>query len=728
MIKFPFYSQLESKDCGPACLKMIAQFHGAQYSIEYLRKLSQTSRSGSNLGGLANAAETIGLRSIGAKINLNQLIEIKLPVICHWNKNHFVVLYKIRKDIFFVADPALGKISCDKRDFKEAWATELEKNNNFSGIILSLEPTSQFFENAGYTEESDGNRKFLFHYYKVYKAFFWQLALGIVLGSFLQVILPFLMQSIVDVGIRNRDIPFIYLILTAQLFVFAGKSMVEYIRRWILMHLGTRINVTLLSDFLIKIMKLPIAFFDTRMTGDLLRRMNDHYKIERLLTVSSLDIVFSSFNLILLGIVLAYFNLKIFLIFFIGTAIHFCWIMLFMKRRAILDNRRFIEEAKDQSKMIELIHGMAEIKLHNAERYKRWEWEEIQARLFKLDIKELKLEQNQVIGAGFLNELKNILIIAVASILVIDGGITLGVLLAISFIIGQLNAPVSKMVSFLQELQDAKQAIERLNEIHGKENESGGKIRNFDKIASGDIKISQVSFINEGQQNMVLKNICMVIPYKKVTAIVGPSGCGKTTLLKLLLKFYDPSAGCIQMGDIDLKLLSPHAWRDYCGAVLQEGYLFNDTILGNIVMGSENIDFAKLATVVKTSNLESFISSLPFGYETKVGSEGFGLSTGQKQRILIARAIYKSPELMIFDEATSALDAHNERVISDNLSRFLENKTVIIAAHRLNTIINADQVVVLREGTIAETGTHETLYRKKGYYYDLIKNQIEFTG
>lgn len=727
MKKFPFYKQLESKDCGAVCLKMVAQFYGKKFPIEYLRKISRTSRAGSNLADIANAAEIIGFRSRGVKIGVNQLAEIRLPVLCHWNENHFVVLYKIKNSRFYLADPALGLMVYTVKEFRDSWSPH-SQIKDFSGIILSLEPSPQFFKTDERSTELNGNYTFLSHYYRIYKSFFIQLGLGILIGSILQIILPFLMQSIVDVGIRDRDIPFIYLILVAQLFVFAGRSLVEFIRRWILMHMGTKINITLLSDFLIKIMKLPISFFDTRMTGDLLRRMNDHYKIEKLLTVSSLDIVFSSINLILLGGILAFFNLKIFFVFLIGTVIHLLWISLFMKRRAALDSMRFLEEAKDQSKIIELINGMAEIKLHNAESYKRWEWEEIQARLFKLDIKELKLEQNQFIGAGFINELKNILIIGIASIQVIEGSITLGVLLAVSFIIGQLNAPVSQIIEFTHELQDASQAITRLNEIHSTKMESMGSTHGNVKPDRGAIKISNLSYAYESQQKMALKSINLTIPYKKVTAIVGSSGCGKTTLLKLLLKFYEPTEGFICMGNGDLKSIDPKDWRAYCGAVLQEGYLFNDTVLSNVVMSSQEIDYDKLSMALRIANLEDFVNSLPYGYETKVGNEGFGLSTGQKQRIFIARAIYKSPELLIFDEATSALDAQNERIISDNLSNYFQDKTVVIAAHRLNTVINADQVVVLKDGFIAEVGTHETLYKEKGEYYHLVKNQIEFSN
>ena len=726
MKKFPNYIQTESKDCGPTCIKIVAKYYGKNINIQQLRSLSETTREGSSLFGLSEAAEKNGFRTLGVKLSFDKLAEATFPCILYWNKIHFVVLYKIKKNEVYISDPAHGLLKYSQDEFIRFWIGKNATAQTEEGIALLLEPTPKFYDTDLDSEEKTLGFKFLSTYLLKYKAFIIQLIIGLVAASILQLIFPFLTQSIVDVGIKNHDLHFIYLILFAQIFLFIGRTSIEVIRGWILLHLSARINISLVSDFFIKLMNLPIAFFDTRMTGDILQRINDHRRIEQLLTTSSLNVIFSMVNLIVFGFVLAYYNISIFAIFLIGSILYFLWIAIFLKKRSDIDYKRFSQVSQEQSKVIELINGMQEIKLHNAEKQKRWGWEFLQARLFKISIDGLALEQYQSVGSGFINELKNILITVLSAKLVIDGEITLGMMLAISYIVGQLNSPISQLINFVRELQDAKISLDRLAEIHNKEDEEKLDAQNIQEIPKkSNISLSNVSFRYIGSDQMVLRNLDLEIPSNKVTAIVGVSGSGKTTLMKMLLKFYDPIEGNIKIGNFDLQNVSQKIWRNECGVVMQEGYIFNDTIANNIAVGQNYIDKKKLAHAIDVANIKDFIESLPLSYNTKIGAEGIGLSTGQKQRMLIARAVYKNPNFLFFDEATSALDANNEKTIIENLNVFFENKTVVIIAHRLSTVKNAHQIVVLAGGKIIEKGTHTTLVKQKGNYYHLVKNQLE---
>ncbi|MFV0572774.1 MAG: peptidase domain-containing ABC transporter [Xanthomarina gelatinilytica] len=726
MVKFPFYKQKDAKDCGPTCIKIIAKHYKKVISIEELRTISETTRSGSSLLSLSEAAEKLGFRSLGLKISLQKLNNITLPCLLHWNKNHFVVLYKIKKEVFYISDPGYGLLKYNKQDFLKHWIGNNATDQTEEGIALLLEPTPKFYNSDFDTEKSDFSFKFLSKYIFKYKLFLWQLVIGLIAASLLQLIFPFLTQSIVDVGIKNQDIHFIYLILFAQLALFLGRTAIEVIRSWILLHLSTRINISLVSDFFIKLMNLPIAFFDTRMTGDILQRINDHKRIERILTTLSLNVIFSMVNLIVFSFVLAYYNITLFLIFLVGSVLYFLWIAVFLKKRKDLDYKRFSQVSQEQSKVIELINGMQEIKLHNAEKQKRWGWEFLQARLFKVSIEGLALEQYQSVGSGFINELKNILITVLSAKLVIDGEITLGMMLAISYIVGQLNSPIAQLINFIREVQDAKISLDRLSEIHNKEDEEQHDVDKISDISiNSNLELTKVSFRYIGSDQFVLKNLDLTIPANKITAIVGTSGSGKTTLMKLLLKFYEPNEGQIKLGNYDLKNVSQKAWRSQSGVVMQEGYIFSDTISNNIAVGEDYVDKKKLAHAVDVANIKEYIETLPLSYNTKIGMEGVGLSTGQKQRLLIARAVYKNPNFLFFDEATSALDANNEKVIMEKLNTFFEDKTVVVIAHRLSTVRNANQIVVLEQGKIVEVGNHETLVKQKGDYYHLVKNQLE---
>lgn len=730
---FPTYIQLDQMDCGPTCLRMIAKHYGRSYSLDSLRSMSNITRQGVSISGISAAAEKIGFKTMAASVSLEQLDEeVPLPCIIHWNQEHFVVvppqdtIVSKANSKLLIADPAHGLVKIDRNTFLKSWIS----TSNQQGIVLMLEPTPLFYEQDNDTNTSRGFG-FLFKYLKPYKKFIGQLFLGMLLGSLLSLIFPFLTQSLVDYGVNRQNTGFIKLILISQLVLFAGTTAVEIIRNWIILHMNSRINISIISDFLIKLMKLPIRYFDTKMIGDITQRIGDHSRIEHFLTTGTLNTLFSFVSLLVFSIVLGIYSFNILFIFLAGSMFSVFWIVLFLKRRKELDYKRFQQLSNNQSSIYELITGMQEIKLNNCETPKRWEWERIQAKLFKLNIGSLALEQYQQTGNLFFTQLKNILISYMAAREVVSGNMSLGMMLSISYIIGQMNSPIEQLLSFFRSAQDAKISLERLAEIHNREDEesTGKQVANETGAHFSDdgaIVLENLSFQYAGSGNpYVLKDISLTIPKGKVTAIVGSSGSGKTTLLKLLLGFYEPSAGKITVDNTDLSTLSPKWWRNQCGVVMQEGFIFSDTIARNIAVTGDKIDQRKLLHAAKASNIEGFIRELPLGYTTKIGNSGNGISTGQKQRMLIARAIYKNPQYLFFDEATSALDANNEKVIMQNLNRFFEGKTVVIIAHRLSTVKNADQIVVLEHGGIAETGNHQTLAKKKGRYFELVKNQLE---
>ncbi len=730
-MNFPNYKQPDAKDCGPTCLRIVAKYYGHNFSIEELRFLSETTREGSSLLNISDTAEYIGFRTLGVKLSANTLKEAQLPCILHWNNEHYIVLYKIKKGRYYVSDPGHGLIQFEEKEFLELWIGNNATGIDKEGIALLIEPTPKLNEYKRLDKEKEQplDFSFLFKYVWRYKKFLVQLCIGLGAGSLLQLVVPFLTQSVVDVGIKNQDINFVYLILFAQVALFIGRSGIEIIRGWILLHLSTRINISLISDFFIKLMNLPIAFFDTKMTGDIMQRINDHQRIESILTTSSLNVLFSSINFIIFSFVLAYYSVYIFSIFLIGSVLYFLWVTLFLKKRKELDYKRFSQVSDEQSKVIELINGMQEIKLHNAEKQKRWQWEHVQARLFNISIKNLALEQYQSVGSNLINELKNIIITLISALLVIKGDITFGMMLAITYIVGQLNSPIQQFINFIRQVQDAKISLERLSEIHNKPDEDASneqKVTNIQPDAG--FRLSRVDFRYKGSSDLVLKNLSLEIPANKTTAIVGTSGSGKTTLMKMLLKFYDPVGGQVQIGNHDLEDVSSKVWRSHCGVVMQEGYIFNDTIAHNIAVGEDYVDQKRLDNAILLANIKSYINRLPLGLNTKIGMEGVGLSTGQKQRLLIARAIYKNPEFIFFDEATSALDANNEKVIMENLNTFMKGKTAVVIAHRLSTVKNADQIVVLEKGQIIEKGTHKELVDRRGNYFNLVKNQLELAS
>ena len=657
---------------------------------------------------------------------------VQLPCIAFWNQSHFVVVYKIKKDKIYVSDPAHGLLTFTKQEFLKGWSAAEE-----SGIILSLELTKDFnSENDTQISNSTKGLASMFAYLTSHKKKMIQIVASLIVASALQLAFPFLTQRIVDVGIHDNDIGYIYMIFFAQLMIFLGKTTVDFFRSYILLHVSTHINIRMLTDFFVKLMRLPLGYFDTKMVGDTLQRINDHKRIENFLTSGALNTIFSFINLFIFSVVLAIYNSSIFFIFITGSAVYILWILAFMKKRAALDYKMFHQVAANQEKNYELIIGMQEIKLHNAEQKKRWQWEMLQLKLFNIQIKTLSLRQLQTGGATILNELKNIIILFLAAKLVVEKEISLGVMLSISYIIGQLNSPILQLIEFMQSYQDTKLSLARINEIQQMKDEVQADSNNHVPIPTADIVLDNCCFkydANPFAKN-VLENISTTIPANKITAIVGSSGSGKTTLLKLLLKFYEPTSGTIKIGTSDFNNLPNNTWRNKCGVVMQEGFIFNDTIENNIAVGDESLTVSnnedgivkeRLMQAAKTANIYDFINSLPLNFKTKIGGNGMGISTGQKQRLLIARAIYKNPDILFFDEATSALDANNEKIITENLKTIFNNKTVVIIAHRLSTVINADNIIVLQEGKIIEEGKHDTLVKEKGFYYNLVSNQLE---
>lgn len=740
--EFPFYKQLDSMDCGPSCLRMVAKYYGKNYSLQELRSKSFISRSGVSMLGIGDAAESIGFRTRGYRLNWEQLRdEVPLPCIIHWNQRHFVVVYEIRKTKGFspfpiwgragdgvvikVADPASGLLTYSENEFLKCWYSTKSEGVQ-EGTALLLEPTPDFYQ-----KEDEVKRKlsfiYLLNYIRPYSKYILQLMLGMLTASIISLIFPFLTQSLVDTGIGNSNMAFVVMVLVAQLILSLSQTANGLLRSWISLHVTSRVSISLISDFLIKLMKLPISFFDTKLIGDIMQRIGDHTRIQSFLTDSLISIIFAVISLVMYTIIMATYNIGILGVFLLGSTLYIGWVVLFLKRRRELDYKRFQQSAANQSNIVQLVTGMQEIKLNGCEKQKRWEWERIQIKLFKVSLKSMMLNQNQQLGAALINQAKDIFISFLSARAVITGEMTLGMMMAVQYIIGQLNAPIQQFIGFIQAAQDARISLERLGEIHNRDDEEKPEDDRIKEIpVDKDLEIRNLLFQYEGPNSeKVLNNISLIILAKKITAIVGISGSGKTTLIKLLLGFYKPVKGDIMLGDTQLTRFSQAEWRKKCGVVMQEGFIFSDTIAGNIGLIDEIPNKEKIDRATETANIKEFIENLPLGYNTKIGNDGHGLSTGQKQRILIARAVYKEPDFIFFDEATNALDARNEKTIMENLGHFFKGKTVVVVAHRLSTVKNADQIIVLEKGEVIEKGTHKELVELKSAYYNLVKDQLE---
>lgn len=711
-------------DCGATCLRMVLKHYGQTVSIQRIRKLCQTNKHGVNLLGISEAAETLQLRTSGVKLKLEQLEEIELPSILHWNQSHFVVLYRISRGKYYIADPATSLVTMDQKEFSKNWFAHKELHQ---GLSLILSPMPDFYDLDKEEKEKSLEWGKIISYFAKYRGLFIQLFFGMLLGTVLQLLTPFLTQSVVDIGINSKNLNFINLILIAQLMLFVGETSVTFIRSWIMLHISTRVNISIVTDLWIKLMRLPMSFFDIKTHGDIVERMRDQQRIENFLTGSTLDTLFSLFNMLIFGIMLVIYNKFIFLIFIASTFLYTVWMLLFMKYRKKLDHQNFKIASENETYTVEMIQSIKDIKLNNSQKQKRWIWESIQARLFKIKVKGLALSQYQSIGAMAINQSKSILITFICARSVIQGDITLGGMMAIQYIVGMVSSPVSYLLTFMQSYQDARISLDRLNEIYEADEEESADRDYVNELPNDKtIEMRNLTFRYYGAGNEpVFKNLNLTFPQNKTTAIVGASGSGKTTILKLLMRFYEQEEGEILVGGKRIETISQHIWRESCGLVMQDNHIFADTIERNIAVGDEFPDSDRVQNSIKIANLQEFVNEQPFGINTKIGTAGRGVSQGQKQRLLIARSVYKNPNYIFLDEATNSLDANNERKIIDNLNAFFQEKTVIIVAHRLSTVTHADNIIVLDKGVIVEQGTHIELTAQRGQYYSLVKNQLE---
>ncbi len=714
--------------CGVACLAMICRHYNKAYGIEELSKLCGVSTDGVSLLAISTVAENIGLQSVIGKISIDQIADMPKPCILHWNQNHFVVLYKVKKGkVFYIADPGKGMTTYNTEEFKSHWI-EMSSDKEEKGIAMFLEPTPMFYEQeSNDAKERERSFGFLLGYINQYRKYFLQILLGLFVGSLLQLALPFLTQNIVDIGIKNKDIGFIWLILLGQLVITISRTSVDFIRRWLLLHISMRINISLVSDFFIKLLQLPMSFFDTKLMGDLMQRIGDHSRVNSFLTQQTLSVAFSMISFAVFSCVLLVYNRLIFFIFLLGSLLYGGWMTLFLRRRKVIDYELFEQQAINNNKTYQFLTSMQEIKLQDCEQRRRWEWEDVQADLFKVQMKSLKLQQTQEAGSIFINELKNIIITVVSATAVINGSLTLGMMLAVQYIIGQLNSPIEQLMHFIYSIQDVKISLERINEIHTKDNEEdAGRTRMGFGDESHDIVLSHIDFKYDPHAlSKTIEDVSIQIPEGKITAIVGASGSGKTTLIKLMLGYYPVMNGEITIAEHNIAEYNLKWWRRQCGVVMQDGVIFSESIARNIAVDDDEIDQERLEMAAEIANVKDFVTALPLKFNTNIGRDGMGLSQGQKQRILIARAVYKNPKFIFLDEATNSLDASNERAIVENLDKFYKGKTVVIVAHRLSTVKNANQIIVLDKGKVVETGNHDTLTSKRGAYYNLVKNQLE---
>ncbi|MCM1142520.1 MAG: peptidase domain-containing ABC transporter [Muribaculum sp.] len=725
--KFKWVKQHDSMQCGVACLAMICRYYDRNYSLEYLDEFCHANVSGVSMLGISQAASSVGLETIATASSIDELQDIKFPCILHWNQNHFVVLYKVSQNgkVFKIADPGKGLITYSRKEFENHWISSMTDGEP-SGTVMQLTPTKLFYDDTFQKPDEKRSFRFLFGYLKQYRKYFAQIILGLALGCVLQLIMPFLTQAIVDVGIKHKDIGFIWLILLGELMIVVGRTATGFIRRWLLLHISMRINISLVSDFFIKLLKLPMSFFDTKLMGDLLQRIGDHTRVQNFLTGQVLNIVFTFLSFIIFGIVLFIYNPFVFCVFAVGSICYGLWITAFLRRRKVIDYELFEQQAKNQNKTYQFITSMQEIKLQDCEQRRRWEWEDTQADLFSVQMKSLKLQQTQEAGSIFINEVKNIVITVLAATAVINGQMTLGAMLAVQYIIGQLNSPVEQFMSFIYSLQDVKISLERINEIHEGKNEETKENQSSEFKSNKSISIENVDFKYDAH---ALKNtigdVSFNIPEGKVTAIVGASGSGKTTLIKLMLGYYPVMSGSISIAGRNINEYNLKWWRRHCGVVMQDGVIFSESIARNIAVDDSDIDIEQLEKAARIANIHDYVMGLPLKYNTQIGRDGVGLSQVQKQRILIARAVYKNPDFIFLDEATNALDAKNERAIVENLDEFYKGRTVVVVAHRLSTVKNADQIIVIDGGRVVESGPHALLIEKKGTYYNLVKNQLE---
>ena len=721
-MKFPFIKQTDSKLCGLACIASICKYYGETYSINFLSRLCDIHPEGISLLSLSKAANHLGLDTLCVSIPYSKLMFAELPCILHWNQNHYVVLYKIdkKKELFYICDPAKGKYKIDKVKLIEHW---MSASDNAPAMLL--EPSNDFGKIVNEERSKRSSFTIIINYLRTYRKYIAQLASGLLFTSCLQFVFPFLTQIIVDYGIPNKNLNLLWLVLVGWIVIVLAKTLTEIIRKWLLLHITMRVNVSLISDFIVKLMSLPMNYFESRTIGDLTQRVSDHNRVQSFLTSQLLGSFFSLVSFLVFSSILFIYNKIIFLIFILGSTLYAVWAFLFLNKRKLIDYEIFEVESLNQSKTYQILASIQEIKLQNCKVRRRWEWEDIQSDLFYIQQKALRLQQIEESGAIMITEIKNIFITIISASLVISNNLTVGEMMAILFIIGQLNSPLSQMIGLIYSFQDMKISLERINEIHFRENESNGH-GTLTHMENSSIIFNNVSFkYDKYFPAYTLEDISLELETGKVTAIVGMSGSGKTTIVKMILGYYKTDTGEILVSNNPIDNYEIDWFRTQFGVVMQDGFIFTESIARNIAIDDSEIDWNRLEYAVSIANIKEYIDNLPLGYNTIIGKEGTGLSQGQKQRILIARAVYKDPKFLILDEATNSLDATNERIIVENLSQFCKGKSVLIIAHRLSTVKNADKIVVLDRGRIVEVGNHSSLISKKGFYFNLVKNQLD---
>lgn len=722
--RFPVEYQMDSHDCGPAALKIIAKHFGKYYSLQYLRDRCGITKEGVSLHDISVGAEYIGLRTLAVKCDVNEVVNsVPFPAIIFWNNNHFVVVYHADKKHIYVSDPARGRVKYSHETFKQGWYQRGENQ----GVLLAVEPTVDFKETKAEKEQKRNSFLSILKYFTPYSHSFALIFVIMFIVTALQGVLPFISKAVIDVGIKTSDVNFINMILIGNISILLSVMVFNVLRDWILLHITARVNIALISDYLIKLMNLPVTFFGNKLMGDILQRAQDHERIRSFIMNNSLSLIFSMLTFVVFAIILLIYNVVIFLIFLAGSALYVGWVLLFLNVRKKLDWEYFELLSRNQSYWVETVSAIQDVKINNYEKQRRWKWKEIQARLYHVNKRVLAITNMQNLGAQFIESIKNMGIVFFCAVAVINGDITFGVMISTQFIIGMLNGPLSQFISFVMGAQYAKISFLRINEIRQLEDEEELLPVGNTCILPNEksITLSNVHFQYSANSPFVLKGIYLHIPENKVTAIVGGSGCGKSTLLKLLVRLYKPSFGDIKMDTMNVDAINLHQWRNLCGVVMQDGKVFSDTIINNIVLDADRIDYDRLHEVCKIAQLEEEINAMPNGFDTTVGETGRGLSGGQKQRLLIARALYRNPKMLFLDEATNALDTINERKIVDALNNAFEHRTVVVIAHRLSTIQNADQIVVLDKGYIVEVGTHKTLMENKKRYYELVSSQTQ---
>ena len=726
-MKFHSIIQKDSLQCGIACLQMICKYYGKEYSYSYVSKICIATTEGVSMLALEEAAVILNLKPITGRLTVGELYYVSNPCILHWNQNHFVVLYKVKKGKkFYIADPGKGLVSYNIDDFKQHWIGTGQGEEG-KGIAMFLEPDPQFYkQKKGLEKDDERSFGFLFGYIDQYRKYFLQILLGLFVGSLLQLALPFLTQNIVDIGIKNQDIGFIWLILLGQLVITISRTSVDFIRRWLLLHISMRINISLVSDFFIKLLQLPMSFFDTKLMGDLMQRIGDHSRVNSFLTQQTLSVAFSMISFAVFSCVLLVYNRLIFFIFLLGSLLYGGWMTLFLRRRKVIDYELFEQQAINNNKTYQFLTSMQEIKLQDCEQRRRWEWEDVQADLFKVQMKSLKLQQTQEAGSIFINELKNMTITVVSATAVINGSLTLGMMLAVQYIIGQLNSPIEQLMHFIYSIQDVKISLERINEIHKKDNEEdAGRIRTELGDESHDIVLSHIDFKYDPHAlSKTIEDVSIYIPEGKITAIVGASGSGKTTLIKLMLGYYPVMNGEITIAGHNITEYNLKWWRRQCGVVMQDGVIFSESIARNIAVDDDEINQERLEMAAEIANVKDFVMALPLKFNTNIGRDGMGLSQGQKQLLCIARAMLTNPEILILDEATSSIDTLTEIRVQKAFAKMMSGRTSFVVAHRLSTIKESDIILVMRDGNIVEQGSHKELLNKKGFYYELYHSQF----